>query len=79
MAASSWWWWLLVVRFVAVGEKSERAVASVYDLRTMRKRKNLRCSDIKAKEFVSLSFNADSTILLTMGGAPDWTLVCWNW
>lgn len=38
-----------------------------------------RCNDIKAREFVSLSFSQDSTMLLTMGGAPDWTLVCWNW
>jgi hypothetical protein len=38
-----------------------------------------RCNDIKAREFVSLSFSQDSTLLLTMGGAPDWTLVCWNW
>ena len=26
-----------------------------------------------------MSFSADNQLLLTLGGAPDWTLVCWNW
>ena len=33
-------------RFLAMGEKSDRAVAFVFDLHTMKRRKNLTTSDI---------------------------------
>ena len=26
-----------------------------------------------------MAFSADNQLLLTLGSAPDFTLVCWNW
>ncbi|KDO35331.1 hypothetical protein SPRG_00180 [Saprolegnia parasitica CBS 223.65] len=66
-------------RFIAIAEKSERGIVSIYDLKTLKKRKVLTTSESLSKTFVSMEFSADNQLLLTQGGAPDWTLVCWNW
>ncbi|CAK4141842.1 unnamed protein product [Aphanomyces euteiches] len=66
-------------RFIAIAEKSERGVVSIYDLKTLKKRKVLTTSDCLSKTYVSMEFSTDNQLLLTQGGAPDWTLVCWNW
>ncbi|CAM9434154.1 unnamed protein product, partial [Choristocarpus tenellus] len=65
-------------RFIAVAEDGEKPSVSVYDLRTLRKRKTLLV-DGESCHVVSMAFSHDSNLLLTQGGAPDWTLVLWNW
>lgn len=54
------------------------AQVSVYDLRTLRIRKTLQADGDKS-QCVSMAFSHDSNLLLTQGGAPEWTLVLWNW
>ncbi|KAG2522825.1 hypothetical protein JM18_002955 [Phytophthora kernoviae] len=66
-------------RFLAVAERSERAMVSIFDLKTLKKRKVLTSADTQARSYVSLAFSADNQLLLTQGGAPDWMLTCWNW
>ncbi|CEG40053.1 WD40/YVTN repeat-like-containing domain [Plasmopara halstedii] len=66
-------------RFLAVAEHSERALVSIFDLKTLKKRKVLSSVDTLAQSFVSVAFSADNQLLLTQGGSPDWMLTCWNW
>ena len=66
-------------RYVAVAERAERGQVNVYDLHTLKKRKVLSTPESASREYVSLCFSADNKFLLTLGGAPDWTLVCWAW
>eukprot|EP00742_Colponemidia_sp_Colp-10_P003011 GILJ01003213.1.p1 GENE.GILJ01003213.1~~GILJ01003213.1.p1 ORF type:complete len:1307 (+),score=279.75 GILJ01003213.1:41-3922(+) len=66
-------------RYLAVAERGERALVTVYDLVTMKKRKMLQTTECQSKEFVSVCFSQENKFLLTLGGAPDWTLVYWAW
>ena len=71
-------------KFVAVAERAaegEKALVTVFDLHTLKRRKVLQAiaSDVMSREFVCLAFSPDSKGLLTHGGAPDWTLVYWQW
>ena len=66
-------------RYVAIAEKGEKAMITVYDLHTLRKRKVLAHSDCQATEFVSLAFSPDSKYLISQEGKPDWTLLYWTW
>eukprot|EP00744_Colponema_vietnamica_P001225 GILI01002055.1.p1 GENE.GILI01002055.1~~GILI01002055.1.p1 ORF type:complete len:1251 (-),score=376.19 GILI01002055.1:222-3974(-) len=66
-------------RYLAVAEKGERAMVTVYDLVTMKKRKMLSTPEVQSREFVSICFSQENKFLLTQGGAPDWTLVYWAW
>lgn len=66
-------------RYVAIAEKGEKAMITVYDLHTLRKRKVLVNADCQASEFVSLAFSPDSKYLISQGGKPDWTLFYWTW
>ncbi|CAM9277511.1 unnamed protein product, partial [Ectocarpus fasciculatus] len=66
-------------RFIAVAEKGDKTPQiSVYDMRTFRKRKTL-VPDPGSKEFTSMQFSEDNQLLLTLTGAPDYQLCCWNW
>lgn len=66
-------------RFIAVAEKGDKTPQiSVFDMRTFRKRKTL-VPDPGSKEFVSMQFSEDNQLLLTLTGAPDYQLCCWNW
>ncbi|TYZ58912.1 hypothetical protein PybrP1_009516 [[Pythium] brassicae (nom. inval.)] len=66
-------------RFLAVAEKSDRGLVSIYDLKTLKKRKVLSSVETQGRAFVNMEFSADNQLLLTQGGAPDWILTCWNW
>ncbi|CAM9492887.1 unnamed protein product [Chrysoparadoxa australica] len=67
-------------KFVAVAESQGEHQICIYDLRTLRKRKSLaQPADTATREFVSIAFSHDSNLLLTQGGAPNWTLSLWNW
>jgi WD40 repeat protein len=66
-------------RYVAIAEKGEKATIVVYDLHSLRKRKNLTSPDVNCTEFVSIAFSPDSKYLIAQGGGPDWTLLYWTW
>ena len=66
-------------RFIAVAEKAERAFIVVYDLRTLRKRKNLAHAEEQAREYISMAFSTDNETLLSLSGAPTWNLTTWRW
>lgn len=57
----------------------ERAVITVYDVRTLKKRKTLSTPDCHSREYVSMCFSSDNKNLLSMGGSPDWCLINWLW
>lgn len=57
-------------RFLAVAERSERALVSIFDLKTLKKRKVLSPADAQARSYVSMAFSADNQLLLTQGGPP---------
>ena len=61
--------------------EGERALVSIYDVLTLKRRKVLHPanSEMSSNEIVSLSFSADSKGVLTQGGAPDWSLAYWLW
>eukprot|EP00878_Enallax_costatus_P025349 GHUV01027119.1.p1 GENE.GHUV01027119.1~~GHUV01027119.1.p1 ORF type:complete len:499 (+),score=150.84 GHUV01027119.1:978-2474(+) len=66
-------------KLLAVAERAEKAVISVYDMQTLKRRKQLLAADVGSKEYVSLSFSPDGKLLLAQGGAPDWNLLLWAW
>eukprot|EP00033_Pygsuia_biforma_P003159 GCRY01003467.1.p1 GENE.GCRY01003467.1~~GCRY01003467.1.p1 ORF type:complete len:1179 (+),score=364.32 GCRY01003467.1:161-3697(+) len=66
-------------RYVAIAERDERALITIYDLHSLRRRKVLSTAECGSKEFVSMAFSPDSKYLITQGGAPDWTLLYWGW
>ena len=68
------------LRYIAVAEQgTKRAVVNVFDLHTLKRRKNLSSPDINAKSFVSMRFSADNKLLFTQSGGPDWSLTAWQW
>mmetsp|Transcript_22834 Transcript_22834/g.63112 ORF Transcript_22834/g.63112 Transcript_22834/m.63112 type:complete len:1547 (+) Transcript_22834:150-4790(+) len=66
-------------KLLAVAERSEKAIITVYDLQTLKRRKVLVAPDVGSKEYVSLSFSADGKLLLAQGGGPEWNMVLWVW
>lgn len=65
---------------MAIAERRPgNAQASVFNLRNLIRKRTLSTTEVASSEFVSMSFSADDSILLTLGGAPDWTLACWSW
>ena len=66
-------------RVVAVAERTDsHAIVQLYDSSTLRRRKVLSYPDVGSKEYVHVSFSNDSKSCLTLGGAPDYTLVLWT-
>ena len=68
-------------RFVAVAECAERPAINLYDLNNGAKRRSkaLSSSEVGSRSFVCVTFSSDSKYCLAQGGAPDWTLVSWQW
>lgn len=67
-------------RFCAIAERArEFATISVYDLRTLKKRKVLVTTELRCTEYVSLCFSPDSKYLLSLGSGPDTPLINWLW
>eukprot|EP00884_Botryococcus_braunii_P010879 jgi/Botrbrau1/19793/Bobra.0124s0041.1 len=66
-------------RYLAVAERAERGVVTIYDVSMLKRRKVLVSSDSSCKEVVSVAFSADGKMLAAQGGAPDWTLTVWLW
>jgi cilia- and flagella-associated protein 57 len=68
------------LRYIAVAEQGpKRAVVNVFDLHTLKRRKNLSSPDVNAKAFVSMCFSADNKLLVTQSSGPDWSLTAWQW
>ena len=66
-------------KLLAVAEKAEKAMVTVYDLAALKRRKVLLSADAGSREYVSMSFSPDGKWLVTQGGAPDWHLLLWQW
>ncbi|GBF89931.1 cilia- and flagella-associated protein [Raphidocelis subcapitata] len=66
-------------RLLAVAERSEKGVISVYDLQTLKRRKALLAAEVGSQEYVSLSFSPDGKQLLAQGGGPEWNLLLFAW
>lgn len=68
-------------RYLAVAERGDqsRAVVSVFDLFSQRKKNKSIIQDASSREYVCMCFSPDGKYLLTQGGAPDWSLVNWQW
>lgn len=68
-------------RHLAVAERAEPAVVIVYDTHTQRKKRMMSTPDVISTEYVSMAFapGQENKYLITMGGAPDWQLVYWQW
>ena len=66
-------------RYIGVAERcADRGIVNIYDAQTYRRRRVLNYAEIGSKEIVSIAFSADSKQALTLGGAPDWTLILWT-
>uniref|UniRef100_A0A0G4FUD2 Uncharacterized protein n=1 Tax=Chromera velia CCMP2878 TaxID=1169474 RepID=A0A0G4FUD2_9ALVE len=66
-------------RYLAVAERTERAMVTIWDLVNGKKRRQLSYSECEATEFVWLAFSSESKFLVTLGGPPDWMLIYWSW
>jgi len=68
-------------RYLAVAEKAERGIIFVYDLEKNKKKKPLVTSDCLSQEYISLCFapKQEKKFLVSLGGAPDWNLIFWQW
>jgi WD40 repeat protein len=71
-------------RVVAVAERggpNGRPSISIFDLSTGKRRGKipLESKDVASKKYVSMCFSPDGRYLLAQGGAPDWTLINWQW
>ena len=59
-------------RYAAVAEQgAQRAVISVYDLHTLKRRKTFTSSDVQSRRYESMCFSADNKLLLTMSGKKE--------
>jgi len=73
-------------RYLAVAESAESPVISIYDVSGggRKKKKTLPGQgqpfpELNSREYVCIAFSADGKVLVTQGGAPEWTLVYWSW
>jgi cilia- and flagella-associated protein 57 len=66
-------------KFIAVAEKAEKGLVTVFDVQTLKRRRLLTTLESSSKEFVSVAFSQDAKFLVALGGAPDFTLVVWIW
>jgi hypothetical protein len=71
---------------VAVCEKTEHAMCTIYDIHSQKKKKvlpdqDIRCSDYESKVFLSACFHPkqENKFILTLTGEPDWCLLLWDW
>jgi len=68
-------------KFLAVCEKSERAICCVFDVTTLKRRKILTSTDYTSKEFVSVNFapSNEKSLLVTLTAEPDIKVILWTW
>ncbi|KAK9830297.1 hypothetical protein WJX72_010857 [[Myrmecia] bisecta] len=66
-------------KYLAVAERAEKGMITVYDLQTLKRRKVLVSTDAGGKDIVSMAFSPDGRLLAAQGAAPEWNLVIWVW
>ncbi|KAK9867435.1 hypothetical protein WJX84_001996 [Apatococcus fuscideae] len=66
-------------RFLAMAERAEKGMITIFDLQTLKRRKVLVSVDTGSKEIVSLAFSPDTKLLAAQGGPGEWNLVVWSW
>lgn len=66
-------------RYLAVAEKGERAIITVYNIQEMKRRKVLLSSEAGSPEYVHLAFSPDEKYIIAQGGYPEWNAVLWLW
>lgn len=67
-------------KYLAVAEKSDKAMIAIIDLHTRKKRnKSLVTSEAQSSRYVSLSWSPDEEWLIAQGAEPEWKLVLWRW
>ena len=64
-----------------MAEKGETATVFVYDTSTQLKKNSLSTPNVESQEYVSMAFapGQEYKFLITLSGAPDYTLVYWHW
>jgi cilia- and flagella-associated protein 57 len=68
-------------RLAAVAERGgEHPQVHIFDLKMGRRKKTLSPEhETSSKEIISMSFSEDNQLLLTLTGAPDYVVMCWDW
>jgi len=73
-------------KYLAVCEKTDHAMCTIYDIHSQKKKKTLpdqdiNCNDYESKEFLSCAFSwkNENQFIITLTGEPDWTLLLWDW
>lgn len=66
-------------KYLAVAERAERAIISIYDMSTLKKRKVLTATESDLREYLSISFSNDAKTIVAQGCAPDWNMLVWIW
>jgi cilia- and flagella-associated protein 57 len=66
-------------RFIAVAERGEKAVITVWDTQNYKRRRMITVPDVMSKEFVAIAFSSDNRHLVAVSGGPDWALVYLAW
>lgn len=67
--------------FLAVAERAERAICSVFDMTTLKRKKILTSTDYASREFVSVNFapSNERSMLVTLTSEPDIKIIIWTW
>jgi len=67
-------------KWLAVCERSDRAICCVYDTGTLKRKKILTSSECQAKEFVSVNFapSNEKSMLVTLTSEP-YQIIIWTW
>jgi WD40 repeat protein len=73
-------------KFLAVCEKSQKAICTVYDINSQKQKRILPDPDegtdaYVSQEFLSVCFQpkSEGSQLITLSGQPDWMLLLWDW
>lgn len=68
-------------KFLAVCERADKAVCSVFDMFALKRKKILCSMDYNAKEFVSVNFapSNEKSMLVTLTSEPDIKVIIWTW
>jgi len=63
-------------RIAAIAETADHAFVTLYNVEKRKKINTLKMPDCET--IVSAAFSPDGKYLLTQGGAPTWSIVCWS-
>ncbi|ORX57709.1 WD repeat-containing protein 65 [Piromyces finnis] len=66
-------------KYFAISERSEKPVATIFDMFSLRRKKVITLPDTESKEFISMGFSYDAKMIATLTGTPDWTAYLWIW